>query len=570
MSSTTEQIKERLPVEDVISSYIKLEKSGKNLRARCPFHNEKTPSFFVSPDRGTYYCFGCGVKGDIFTFVSEFEGLDFRGALKVLADKAGVEIEKQDPQKTSQREKLFQVLDEAALFFQKKLLENKEALDYLSGRGLDKEISEQFRIGYAPEGWRELYDALSVSKRFNDRTIHEAGLVIKKEDGGYYDRFRGRIIFPLFDPSGRVIAFTGRIFPDKKEEKVAKYVNSPETELFHKSRFLYGYHVAKSYMRKYDFAIVVEGQTDLLAAHKAGYKNAVATSGTSLTKEHFELINRLTHKLVLALDGDGAGESSAGRGTLEALKLGMDVKVAKMPTGQDPAELILSEPQKWKEAIKNSLHIIDFYITSINERGFEERKRKNEIQRLVLPFLKAIDNKIDQGHFVKKIALELSIREEAVYEELAKIKEEDQVPLKPAEKERQGESGGNRRKYVEERLRAILLWQENGKDPQIQVDDIKSKLDMLYRNKFSWGEGESAKDELMFQAEMLYGNAEDLGAEVSELVKSLEEDLLREEMAQIMTELRRAESEGRSEDAIKILEDYQKLLVKLAEIKEKP
>src|SRR3989338_177774 len=271
MDSPAQQIKERLPIEEIISSYLKLIPAGRNFKAKCPFHNEKTPSFFVSPERNSYYCFGCGAKGDIFTFVEEFEGLDFRGALKLLAVRAGVILESYNQREEGEKEKLYRITEEASLFFEKNMKNNAEVLSYLKNRGLNDESIKNFRIGFVKNDWRESYSYLT-GRGFRDSELEKAGLV-KKTEKGYYDRFRGRIMFPISDSSGRIIAFSGRIFVD--DGKSAKYLNSPETPIFNKSSVLFGIDKAKEAIRKNNFSILVEGQMDLILAHQAGFKNTV-------------------------------------------------------------------------------------------------------------------------------------------------------------------------------------------------------------------------------------------------------------------------------------------------------
>ena len=285
MNTSVQKIKERLGIEEVVSSYIKLDRAGANLKAKCPFHNENTPSFFISPDRGSYYCFGCGAKGDIFTFVEEFEGLDFRGALKLLADRAGVSLESfnpKDEKNQSEKEKLYEAMEEATKYFENNLKNNAEVLEYLKSRGLNEKSIKDFRIGFAILDWRKLYDSLR-SKNFSDSEIERAGLAKKPDDQSkaMYDRFRGRIMFPISDSSGRIIAFSGRIIVD--DGKSAKYLNSPETPIFNKSSVLFGIDKAKDAIRKNDFSILVEGQMDLILSHQAGFKNTVASSGTAMT-----------------------------------------------------------------------------------------------------------------------------------------------------------------------------------------------------------------------------------------------------------------------------------------------
>ena len=264
MNSTVDQIKQRLSIVDVISQYARLTRAGANFKARCPFHHEKTPSFMVSPDRGTYHCFGCGVGGDIFTFVQEIEGVDFKGALKILAEKAGVLLV-YDKKEYDAGDRLYVALEEAAKVYEKNLTEAHPAYAYLKKRGLTDETIRSFRLGYVADEWRTLTAHLRA-KKFTDKEIEAAGLA-KRTEKGLYDRFRSRIIFSLFDPAGRPVGFSGRIFAEKGEPPMdaAKYINSPETSLYNKSRLLYGYDRAKQHIRKFNFSILVEGQMDLLA-----------------------------------------------------------------------------------------------------------------------------------------------------------------------------------------------------------------------------------------------------------------------------------------------------------------
>ena len=421
MNSPVQQIKERLSIEEVVSSYIKLDRAGANLKAKCPFHNEKTPSFFVSPERGSYYCFGCGAKGDIFTFIEEFEGLDFKGALKILAERAGVLLVSYSKEKEGEKEKLYKIMEESTKFFQKNLVENKEVLDYLKKRGLKDETIKEFRIGFVKLDWHILLFYLQ-EKGFSDTEIEKAGLIKKpislNLDGTekstssgeqkFYDRFRGRIMFPISDSSGRIIAFSDRLFVDDGKSvptpkgigtptlsKVivgAKYLNSPDTPIFSKSAVLYGLDKAKKSIRKNNFSILVEGQMDLILSHQAGFKNTIATSGTALSdstisKENvvsnLGLLRRLSSNIVLAFDADRAGFNASARAAKIALSFGMDVKVVSIPEGVDPADLILKEgTDAWRKAIRSSKHIIEFFLERILKNYKEDtRKAGREIGR---------------------------------------------------------------------------------------------------------------------------------------------------------------------------------------------
>jgi DNA primase len=290
MNSPVNQIKERLTIEEVVSSYIPLVKVGNTLKAKCPFHNEKTPSFFVSNERNSYYCFGCGKGGDIFNFVEEFEGLDFKGALKLLADKANVSLSDFVNENHDEKEELYAVMEEATKYFENNLNHNKTALDYIKGRGLLDETIKNFRIGFANDAWRDLVNFLT-KKNFKYETLEKAGLIKRKDenDKNYdkaYDRFRNRVMFPIMDSSSRVIAFSGRYLG--KDEKIAKYLNSPETPIFNKGNVLYGLNFAKEFIRRNNFSILVEGQMDLILSHQINFRNTIATSGTAFSGEIFD------------------------------------------------------------------------------------------------------------------------------------------------------------------------------------------------------------------------------------------------------------------------------------------
>ena len=340
MADTVQQIKDRLSIVDVVSQYVKLERSGQSSRARCPFHAEKTPSFFVSPERGTYHCFGCDVGGDIFSFVEAVEGLDFKGALKVLAEKAGVPLVYEKKGERDERDRLFELMEIATIFYTSRLSE--PAKKYLTERGLSDTTVKAFRLGLAGSEWSELTDALK-GKKFSDKEILDAGLAKKNERGNLTDKFRNRIMFPIADSAGRIVGFSGRIFGENASPEAPKYLNSPETPLFHKSRILYAFDRAKQSIRKLNCAVLVEGQVDLLASHQAGWGNTVAVSGTAFTPEHASLIRRMTDNLVIALDADEAGIKAASRASREALRGGLNVKVARLPEGTDPADFILKE-----------------------------------------------------------------------------------------------------------------------------------------------------------------------------------------------------------------------------------
>lgn len=415
---TTEQIKEKLDIASVIGNYIKIEKSGINWKARCPFHNEKTPSFFISSERQSYYCFGCGEKGDIFTFVEKFEGLDFRGALESLAEKAGVEIKNlAKEERVDKKDELLSVLKEASNLYSENLKLNKVGKDYLESRGLTEESIATWNIGYAKDEWRDTHDKL-IQKGYSKEILLEAGLIKKVEnEEKFYDTFRDRIMFPISDSAGRVIAFSGRSL--KKDDKTPKYLNSPETKLFYKSETLYGFHLAKNHIRKLDYAILVEGQMDIVLAHQAGTQNTVASSGTALTKLHLEKILKLSKRIVLCYDSDKAGQNATYKAGKLALSLGMEVKVATLREGEDPASTIKESKEEWYESLKNSKHLVDYALDKAMEEK-DEKIKSNIVRENVLPLLSQVQSNIEVSQYIKKIAMRLRVDESAVKKDFEK------------------------------------------------------------------------------------------------------------------------------------------------------
>ena len=576
MNSPVQKIKERLSIEDVVSSYIKLDQAGSNLKANCPFHNEKTPSFFVSPDRGSYYCFGCGAKGDIFSFVEEFEGLDFKGALKILANKAGVILEQYNTEEESEKERLYRAMEEATKFYSLNLNKNGKTLEYLKSRGVNDNSITDFRIGFAKDDWRELYNYLR-SKNFTDLEIELAGLA-KKSEKGYYDRFRGRIMFPISDSSGRVIAFSGRLFVD--DGKSAKYLNSTDTPIFSKSAILFGLDKAKDSIRKNNFSILVEGQFDLVLSHQAGFRNTVATSGTALSdstvsKENLVsnlgLVRRLSQNIVLAFDADKAGINAAVRASKIALSLDMDVKVAKMPEGVDPADLISKNGKDaWHESIRNSKHIIEFLLDRIlNNKDRDTRYIGREIKEKILPYVDSINSAIEKAHFIKLISDQTGIPESALKDDLKKVEQESKFERKEIEKAKDIESKMFKKDYIERRLLGVVLWQKTLKEQVLDVENILKEISEILKIKTEdvLNKIENSKEDLIFEAEVFYASDVDLKKDVSELLDNLKEEYFKEELSNKMQELHQAEIKKEIEKSIIILREINEINSKIQGIK---
>ncbi len=426
MQTAKDTIKDRLPITDLLGSYLTLQPSGTQFKACCPFHNERTASFSVSPERGLYYCFGCGAKGDIFTFVQQFEGVDFKGALKILADRAGVKLNDYDDGKKESTDPVYEALEKATLRYQNELARNPDAQSYLAKRGLTPETIKTFRLGYAPDEWHFVSTSgLSPEQQ----SINERAGLTKATDKGYYDRFRKRIMFPLADSSGRVVGFSGRLYPEDKEKDTAspKYLNSPETEVFQKSRILYCFDKAKLAIRQAGFAILVEGQMDAVLSHQYGFKNTIATSGTAVSEtmaddvtSNLSVVARLTPHLFLAFDGDKAGQKALDRAALVALTLGMNPKVVALPEGIDPADFIAKEGKDaWHALLKGSKHFILHELALLQRALLSPHLLVTKIKERLFPFLSRIPSAIEQKLYIETIAKDIGVNADEVVKELA-------------------------------------------------------------------------------------------------------------------------------------------------------
>src|SRR3989344_570416 len=385
MEDNVSKIKDRLDVVDVISGYLKLQKTGINFKARCPFHNEKTPSFVVSPERQVWHCFGCSKGGDIFSFIQEIEGVEFIEALRILATKAGIELDVSARGGSAfggkdDKTKLYEVCEAATKFFEKQFSSNtgKLALDYLKNRGVTDSTIKEFRLGFAPNDWNALGTFLKNCS-YSENEIVEAGLAIKRtndqqlttNDKGIYDRFRSRIMFPISDLNGRIVGFTGRIFEEgssvvgrKSSVDVAKYINTPQTKIYDKGKILYGLNKAKMDIKQTDQCILVEGNMDALMSYQAGVKNVVASSGTALTSSHLILLHRYTTNLGFCFDTDQAGAMATKRGIGLALSQGFNIKVVEINDKEckDPADLVRKNSDSWSKAVGQAKPVMEFYF----------------------------------------------------------------------------------------------------------------------------------------------------------------------------------------------------------------
>lgn len=486
--SQIEEIKNKLNVVDVVGSYIKLTKTGINYRGPCPFHSEKKPSFFVSPNRQMWKCFGCGKVGDIYEFVKEIEGVEFGDALRILAAKAGVELKRENPKLRTERQRLYEICDLACSFFEKQLnasIVGKEAKEYLLKRGISEESIKKWRLGYSPDTWQSLSDFL-VGKGYQRQEIIKAGLAIEKDPStgsgqvaqtNSYDRFRGRIIFPIFDLNSQAVGFGARVFKTASEKETAKYINTPQTLIYNKSNILYGLNFAKLPVKKENNCVITEGYTDAIMAHQAGFMNTVAASGTALTSQHLEILKRYAENLILAFDMDLAGDTATKRGINLAEAQGFNIKIVdsygrSLPAGRqakDPAEIILENPKNWSDSIEKARTIMDYYFDSAFS-AFNKAipEGKKQIGRMILPAIKRIQNRIEQSHWIQKLAQKLDIREDAVIEELKNIKPDTNLPgskyeadIKTGVNFKKDMVAEERQKLIEEKIISLVV-----KDPE--------------------------------------------------------------------------------------------------------
>ncbi len=456
----TELIKEKLNIVDLIQEYVPLKKAGINFKSPCPFHSEKTPSFVVSPERQIFKCFGCQKSGDIFTFLMEKEGLDFKEALEILAKKAGVTLKKGDSgQVTSHRERLLEVNLKTQEFFHYILTKHslgKKALEYLKKRGVTDDSIEVFGIGYAPNSWESLTQFL-LKRGFTITEAVESGVAVASKKGGY-DRFRGRITFPLIDGQNKLRGFSGRVLYPAEP----KYINSPQTIIFDKSKYLFGINLAKAEIRSKNEAVLVEGEMDVIMSHQAGFKNVVASKGTALTEGQIELLKKYTQNLSLCFDMDLAGDSASRRGIEIADKAGMNLKVVTLTSGKDAAEVIKEDASVWEKAVGEAVPIYDYYLTSIAKRfdnsNVADLKKAGEE---LIPIFAKISDDLERDRYMQKLAAYLKTDQAVLRETLEKERSlgpKNYVEvLHQAAKQDNILTSHSRRELLEEYLIALLL-----------------------------------------------------------------------------------------------------------------
>ena len=561
-TDTVAQIKERLGIQDIIAPYVKLRRAGRSLVGLCPFHKEKTGSFHVSPERGTWHCFGCGEGGDGFSFIEKIEGVDFKGALKILAEKAGVAVEyaagaRQED--ASKKDRLRSALNRASGWYAEHL-NGSPGHAYGKQRGLTEDSIMQWGLGYAPDAWRALLEALTA-EGFTVPELLEAGL-IKEADGKpgtYYDRFRNRLMFPIRDSAGRVVAFTGRTVPSEASTKesvveVAKYLNSPETELFHKSEVLFGMDRAKDAIRTRGFTMLVEGQLDVLHAHQAGFMNAVALSGTALTDRHLALMKRFSDNLMLVLDADPAGLKATARSAELALRAGLRVKAARLPKGKDPADLLGEDAQDFCRRVAAAKPIVEFFLAELAEAERDPHRLLRLAESIVLPLIAAIPSPMEREHFIQVAARALGLSSEAVRESLGRLSKHPETGETPQKGPTQPSSAARSPRDIRsQQLRAVF----HAYPDTPLAERVKSEY--LRITEAHQSPLDTPPEPALFLAEQAFGEDPREDA-ADELLRAFEEAVIREAYQEAVADLRRAETAG---DA-SLVEDTQRACARLS------
>ncbi|NTW26756.1 MAG: DNA primase [Candidatus Moranbacteria bacterium] len=438
MNNNVEEIKGRLNIVDIVGEYVRLTKAGSHWKGICPFHHEKSPSFMVNEEKQIFHCFGCAKGGDVFSFVQEIESMEFREVLKILAEKAGVQLEEyKGGQVTDNKKRIMAALELATKFYETQLWKGdgkEKIMAYLRERGLNDESIQNFRLGYAPNGWDNISKFL-LGRGFTLDEIEKTGLLVKKENSSsVYDRFRDRIMFPIMDVMGGVIGYSARVAPGGDESQ-AKYVNTPETLVYHKGKALYGLSHAKTEIKKKNYVLLVEGNMDVIASVQAGIANTVAVSGTALTGDQITMLKRYTENIAMLFDMDSAGQAAAQKSADLCLQKGVNVKIVTLTDGKDAADVVAKDPNLLLDAVKKSVLAMEYFFSeALKKYDKKTAEGKQHIAKEVLAHVANIESQIEKAHWVKKIAHEVDVEEKVIGDVLKTIapgsdRQEQKTPL---------------------------------------------------------------------------------------------------------------------------------------------
>ncbi len=585
-------IKEKLDIVEVIREFLPLKPAGSNWKGLCPFHNEKTPSFMVSPDRQSWRCFGCSKGGDVFSFVMEKEKMEFPEVLRMFAEKTGIQLRHMDPKLQNQKTILYDILEASVAWWHERLAsdEGKSARAYCTKRGLSDDVIMSWQLGFAPEAWDRLSNYL-ITKGFKLADIIASGVVIERPKGGgdrrvpFYDRFRNRVLFPIRDANGTVVGATARILPGAKDD-TAKYINTPETLIYNKGRILFALDRAKQAIKDTGFAVMVEGNMDALSSHAAGVANVVAVSGTALTPEHAKLLHRYTDEVALCFDEDIAGQAASRRGVDTLLREGFDVSAITLPSGvKDPDECIQKDPALWRAVVLQRQPMFDALFARAKKRDMTNVREKKTIAKDLLSLIAKIPDLVERSHYIHELATLLQVPETFLYEALPNgqrhvPRERRMTEDRPRETEKPAQ---NRHALLSERLLALLArYPEHTTQiiaevqPHIVVvgplRDLYTDLHSLYTTRATSEEvaafREAKKelfDRLTFAAEHFFSSFDrvTIAKEVRTSIVELKRHVIREELLRIEQEVRDIQDEAKNAQLLSRADELMQLLAGL-------
>lgn len=585
MENQVEEIKKKLDIVEVINKFVPLKKRGRHYVACCPFHQEKTPSFVVSPELQIYKCFGCGKAGDVFTFVQEYNRIDFKDALEDLAKMAGIKLVRSTKisGEESIKKRLFEINRETAKFYNYILLKHelgKEALEYIKKRNISEETINKFLIGFAPPDSRLIINYL-LKKGYKTEELYKTGSFGKSQykQGQSYDRFSDRLIFPQIDFRDRIVGFSGRILPSNKNQNLAKYINSPETEIYHKSQMFYGLNLAKESIKKNNLAIIVEGELDMISPYQAGIENVVAIKGTALTEEQLQLIRRYAETLILGLDSDFAGNKAMIRSIELADKMDFEIKILDLEEKyKDPDEAINKDLDFFKKKLNEAETIWDFILaSSVKNYGIDSPRGKKLILATVLPFLAKINNLVIRADYIKKVSQTIDSDEESVAEEFKKYLNQNKESISNLKKINKIEEKGDMRERLEERYLILALRLQKPKiaikllkwkTPRfIKIGEVIEKITKFEAKKVA----ENLDPELLDTFNNLYlkafedpNSAEERRKERSKILRQIKELELKDRLKSLSDIIANLEASGDENEIAKVEANYAQILTKLA------
>jgi DNA primase len=562
VGGTAQAVKEKLDIVEFLKGYLDLQPAGRNFKARCPFHKEKTPSFMISPERQSWHCFGCSLGGDIFEFIMRHDNLEFGEALKILADKAGVELRRVSPAEYEQFGLLYDLNSAAKDFFVKQLTHFKLGQEYLKERGLTPETIEEFEVGWAPTD-PEALNLHFLNLGFRPEAIVRAGLAIKTERGMQLDRFRGRIMFPIHNHLGKVVGFTGRILPSLDKGDMGKYVNSPETPIFQKSKLLYGFWKTKNNIRESGSAFMVEGQMDFLMSWQAGIKNVVATSGTALTPDHLNVLRRLTERLVLCFDSDEAGRDAAERAIDLAEKSDYNVKIATLGEYKDPAEAAQKDPETLKGAILAAKAATQIYLERYLPYGrynFSERENLRNL-RTVISKVMNIASPVERDYWIKELARYTALDEGIIREEAAHLPEVSVKSESKPPEEAQKAGILPRRELLSRNLISAVVALQDFTLMGNSAEYLTHRCQEIFKIVAAGGKS-TADTELDGILNTILMNSETIPIpEIQELKEYLKSEFIKERREKLTLVVKNAEALGNESELLKALTELRELPV---------